>query len=145
MMANVSVEIDVSKAVAALQAISGSGMEGNLSKALTEAALFGERTVVGFTPVKTGVLRASIKANRIGPLGWKISSPLPYVVPVEFGSRPHVIRPRSGKFLRFQSGGGVVYARSVRHPGTKARRMFALSVPKIQNELSNIVARILAR
>jgi len=144
-MANVSVEIDVSKAVAALAAISGAGMQTKLSAALTETALFGERTVVGFTPVRTGALRASIKANRLGPLGWKISSPLPYVGPVEFGSPPHIIRPRSGKFLRFQSGSGTVYARSVRHPGTRARRMFALSVPKIQAELTNIVARMLAR
>lgn len=142
-MANVSIEIDVSKALAALEAISGAGMAGKLSKALTEAALFGERTVVGFTPVRTGALRASVKANRQGPLGWKISSPLPYVVPVEMGSKAHVIRPH-GKVLRFQSGGSVVYSRAVRHPGTRPRKMFEQSVPKIESELVNIVARILA-
>lgn len=141
-MADVSIQIDVSKAVAALHAISGPGMERKLSAALAEAALYGERTVVGFTPVRTGALRASIMANRLGPLGWKISSGLPYVVPVEMGSKAHVIRPR-GKFLRFQSGSGVVYARQVNHPGTKARKMFAQSVPKIQSQLVQIVSRIL--
>ena len=144
-MANLSVEIDVSKAVAALQKLSGPDMDRKLSAALTETALFGERTVVGFTPVDTGALRGSIQANRLGPLGWKISSGLTYVVPVEMGSKPHVIRPRSGKFLRFPGSGGMVYARSVRHPGSRARKMFARSVPKIQSELQRIVGRILGR
>lgn len=144
-MAALSLQIDVSKAVAALEALSGPRMQTRLSSALMEAALYGERTVVGFTPVKTGVLRGSVKANRSGALGWKISSSMPYVVPVEAGSRPHVIRPRSGKFLRFPGGSGMVYARQVSHPGTRARRMFALSVPRIQAQLQQIVARILAR
>lgn len=141
-MAGMSVQIDVSKAVAALQAMSGPRMTAKLSAALMEAALYGERTVVGFTPVKTGVLRGSVKANRTGALGWKISSSMPYVVPVEMGSKPHVIRPRSGKFLRFPGGSGMVYARQVNHPGTRARKMFALSVPKIQQQLAQIVARM---
>lgn len=142
-MANVSIEVDVSKAVAALQALSGAQMERKLSMALHEAALFGERTVVGFTPVKTGALRASIMASPSGSLGWKIASPLPYVVPVELGTKAHVIRPH-GKVLRFTTGNGVVFARQVNHPGTKGRRMFAQSVPKIEAELVKIVARILA-
>ncbi|MFC8466008.1 hypothetical protein [Streptomyces sp. NPDC057250] len=36
------------------------------------------------------------------------------------GTRPHLIRPRRKKALRFQAGGGVVFAKLVRHPGTKA-------------------------
>lgn len=35
------------------------------------------------------------------------------------GSRPHVILPRRGRALRFKSGGMVVYARRVLHPGTR--------------------------
>ncbi|MFF1965434.1 hypothetical protein ACFVW5_17835 [Streptomyces sp. NPDC058232] len=35
------------------------------------------------------------------------------------GTRPHVIRPRRAKALRFEIGGRVVYAAYVRHPGTK--------------------------
>lgn len=143
-MANITVQIDVSKAVAALQAISGPGMQTKLSAALTEAALFGERTVVGFTPVRTGAARGSVKASRLGPLGWKIASSLIYIRPLEEGSRAHIIRPH-GRVLRFVTGGGVVYARSVNHPGTRPRRMFAQSVPRIQAQLVQIVARILAR
>lgn len=37
-----------------------------------------------------------------------------------FGTEPHTIRPRRKKALRFVSGGRVVFAMRVRHPGTRA-------------------------
>ncbi|MBD0693586.1 hypothetical protein BG452_13555 [Streptomyces sp. CBMA123] len=36
------------------------------------------------------------------------------------GTRPHVIRPRWAKALRFEIGARVVFARLVHHPGTHA-------------------------
>ncbi|MEZ3180814.1 hypothetical protein KYY02_19600 [Streptomyces pimonensis] len=36
------------------------------------------------------------------------------------GTRPHLIRPRRAKALRFEVGGRVVYTKLVRHPGTRA-------------------------
>lgn len=35
------------------------------------------------------------------------------------GSRPHIITPHAQRVLRFRSGGRVVYARQVAHPGTR--------------------------
>lgn len=35
------------------------------------------------------------------------------------GTKPHDIRPRTRKVLRFESRSGTVYARVVHHPGTK--------------------------
>lgn len=35
------------------------------------------------------------------------------------GTRPHLIRPRRAKALRFEVGGEVVFTRLVRHPGTR--------------------------
>lgn len=35
------------------------------------------------------------------------------------GTRPHVILPKKRKVLKFEAGGGVVFARKVNHPGTK--------------------------
>jgi hypothetical protein len=137
------VSVDISAAKAVLDGLSGPQMAGKLETALHATALLGERTVVGFTPVRTGALRASIHATRTGSLAWKIASPLPYARFVEEGTRAHVIRPH-GKFLRFQASGGVVYARRVNHPGTKARRMFEQSVPRIQSELQQAIARVFA-
>lgn len=36
------------------------------------------------------------------------------------GTRPHIIRPRNKRFLRFEVEGHVVYTKLVRHPGTRA-------------------------
>lgn len=36
------------------------------------------------------------------------------------GTRPHLIRPRRASVLRFEVGGRVVFAKLVRHPGTRA-------------------------
>lgn len=36
------------------------------------------------------------------------------------GTRPHLIRPRNARALRFEIGAQVVYSRLVHHPGTKA-------------------------
>jgi hypothetical protein len=35
-------------------------------------------------------------------------------------TRPHLIRPRRAKALRFEVGGDVVYTKLVRHPGSRA-------------------------
>ncbi|WP_273845401.1 hypothetical protein [Rubrobacter calidifluminis] len=42
---------------------------------------------------------------------------------LEYGSRPHTIRPRPPKkALRFEVDGKTVFAKVVRHPGTRAYR-----------------------
>lgn len=42
------------------------------------------------------------------------------------GTRPHTIRPKQpGGVLVFQSHGRTIFARSVRHPGTKATKFLA--------------------
>lgn len=49
----------------------------------------------------------------------KVISSNPHTVLVHNGSRAHLIRPRSKRYLRFEVGGRVVYAKLVRHPGYK--------------------------
>jgi hypothetical protein len=40
---------------------------------------------------------------------------------LQFGTKPHVILPKNGPYLRFQIHGGPwVFAKRVNHPGTKA-------------------------
>jgi hypothetical protein len=76
-------------------------------------------------PVDTGRLRASIRVERRSLLGfrnrWTIGSDVSYAEMVHDGTRPHIIRPKTAKALRFKVGGRIVYARMVRHPGTRAR------------------------
>ncbi|WP_434593247.1 hypothetical protein [Streptomyces sp. A5-4] len=41
------------------------------------------------------------------------------------GTRPHIIRPRRAKVLRFEVRGREVFAAYVRHPGTRANNFLA--------------------
>ena len=68
---------------------------------------------------KTGGLKKSIRQRRLGPLSFTVEAGAPCAVFVERGTRPHEIRPVRARALRFEVGGGVVFARLVRHPGTK--------------------------
>ncbi|MDK1473610.1 hypothetical protein QNO07_09280 [Streptomyces sp. 549] len=56
-----------------------------------------------------------------GPEGYRgvVTSTHPASIYVIKGTRPHVIRPRRAKALRFRVGGRTVFARVVNHPGTK--------------------------
>ena len=89
-------------------------------------------------PVLTGNLGRSIREDEIkftGPLVVEggVTAHADYAAAVHEGSRPHIIRPRRAKALRFEVGGRTVFARMVRHPGTKAR-------PFLRNAAERIIA-----
>ena len=74
-------------------------------------------------PERSGNMRRLIVSDpvrRTGP--WSLASGVSglaeYSAPVHEGARPHVIRPRNARALRFEvEGGRVVFARRVNHPG----------------------------
>lgn len=75
-------------------------------------------------PVDTGRLRASIqgeltRAWTLRPR-FTVGSNVEYAAMVNDGTRPHIIRPKNARALRFVVNGRVVYARVVHHPGTRA-------------------------
>lgn len=77
-----------------------------------------------FCPVDTGNLRAGgrmkMVIRSVGPAGI-VEYIAKYAAAVEDGSGPHIIRARKKKALRFVVDGQVVFAKSVRHPGTRPR------------------------
>ncbi|MEV5929907.1 hypothetical protein ACPCSG_26990 [Streptomyces cellulosae] len=64
---------------------------------------------------------------RSGPGGLEgvITCDHPAVHFVLNGTRPHIIRPRRAKALRFEAGGEVVFAAYARHPGTRPNNFMA--------------------
>lgn len=62
-----------------------------------------------------------------------IESNVAYAEYVHDGTRPHVIRAR-GRALRFVVGGRVVYARSVQHPGTRARPFLTRALQEVSRQ-----------
>jgi hypothetical protein len=94
-------------------------------------------------PVRTGALGRSIGEDAqhfSGPL--HISGGVhaggaqaDYALYVHEGTRRHVIRPRNpGGVLAFPSGGRTVFARSVNHPGTRARPFLRNAAERVAAE-----------
>lgn len=101
---------------------------------------------------QTGDLRRSISRRVEGAHRGVVFTDLKYAPHVEFGTRPHVIRPRNKKFLAFKVGAKTVFAKKVNHPGTKAynymRDSFEENKPKITkiyDQLALKVVRELAK
>ena len=98
-------------------------------------------------PARTGRLRRSIRVAE-GAGGYMVlmgGREAPYAPFVEYGSRPHIIRARRAMALRFEVRGEIVYAKYVRHPGTRAQRILARAIELSLRELDGIVSRILMR
>jgi hypothetical protein len=75
----------------------------------------------------------------------EVGSSDPVSVYVEYGTRPHVIFPK-GMVLRFRDRSGrVIYARSVRHPGTKPVRMMGRALAELRLEWARIAREEMAR
>lgn len=79
-------------------------------------------------PVDTGFLRGqhsmTVKTMRTQVKG-EVVNRAKYAAAVHDGTGPHIIKARRKRALRFEVGGKVVFARSVRHPGTQARPWLA--------------------
>ncbi len=95
--------------------------------------------------VVTGRLRGSIRATRAsaGTSGVEssIGTNVKYAGAHEYGSKPHVIRPRNGKFLRFSGRNGVVFARFVNHPGTPARAPIGTGIEERKDNYSQAISK----
>lgn len=93
-------------------------------------------TAQSIAPVRTGALRAGIREmpiQRTGP--WSLESGVEstarYSAPVHEGARPHVIRPRFARALRFEVNGRVVFAQRVNHPGNRAQPFLRNAVHRV--------------
>lgn len=58
---------------------------------------------------------------------------------VENGTRAHTIKAKSAKVLAFNSGNKMVFAKSVKHPGTKAKPFME---PAFNRNIPNYIKRL---
>lgn len=100
-------------------------------------------------PVKTGRLKRS-RRTRLSTGGDLLSAEISYSVSPDYGQfldegvKPHVIRPRRAKVLRFVVGGKVVFARRVMHPGTR-KHMGWFSRPTSAPDWRLVLDRVFGR
>jgi HK97 gp10 family phage protein len=86
-------------------------------------------------PKKTGALANSIVVSFTGPTSAVVGPTVPYGVFQEFGTRPHIIRPRVARRLVFKVDGKWVFAREVHHPGTAPQPFMR---PAIEHQLQQL-------
>ncbi len=103
---------------------------------------------------KTGNLGRSIVLGAVTPKTVTTEARANYAAFVEFGTRPHEISPRAAKALRWaapggarltgspRKGAGVIFARRVHHPGTRA---YPFMVPGAQKAVEQSGADAVVR
>lgn len=104
-------------------------------KLMRNLALQAVREQKLLAPVRTGNLRRSILVGAVTDRYAETKATANYAAAVELGTRAHDIRPRFKKALRFKVGGGTVFAKRVRHPGTKAKPYMVPGAVKAVREL----------
>ncbi len=104
--------------------------EKNLAKNVTLALELGATIVANeakqnhdYTDRKNH-LTASIMPDDVqgsfesGDMSITVTAGEPYALFVEEDTKPHIIRPKHRKVLRWATGGGFAFAKEVHHPGT---------------------------
>ena len=111
-----------------------SEIEERLSRAIPRIARRMQNELVLASPVNTGRLRNSIKVESTNK-GIVITI-VDYAMFVEFGTPPHLIKPKNKKSLKFKGDAGDVFAKEVKHPGTRPN-------PFIRNTINNKMQQII--
>lgn len=74
------------------------------------------------THTQTGALVRSLSLKPEGDDAWIVghdTAHAPHALFVHWGTKPHVIRPKERKALRWVNGNGYLFAKFVKHPGYK--------------------------
>ena len=107
---------------------------GNVQKVLNNTGFKIETKAKGNVPVDTGHLRRGI-TTKIGDMEVIVhTSNIKYARGVEFGTRPHLIKPKNKKAL-YRKGAKHPVKR-VNHPGSKAKPYL---IPAFESEKDNLI------
>lgn len=118
----VNVEVKgVQHAIGKLKAYQVSKRLG-IRRVVMETAVRVESGAISRAPVDKGNLKKSMgRKTYKGGMAAEVYNTAEYAPHVEFGTRPHEIRPKKGRLLSWVKSGKRIFARKVRHPGTKAQ------------------------
>ena len=100
------------------------------------------------THTQTGALARSLRLQDDGDGGWIIGHDLqhaPYAIFLHFGTRPHLIKPKDKKALRWPGGSGsktnFIFAKWVRHPGYEGDPWLVKAADEAVRQFDAIVRR----
>ena len=99
--------------------------------------------------VRSNRLRSSARATAAVITGSSVESTMgtnvKYAAVHEYGCGPYTIRARKGKAMRWGNATGVHFARTVRHPGFPARRMFGSGIEECADIYNRKIGEELSR
>ena len=111
----------LNQAVSDIRKYSESKIEG-VKRVIVESTVNIQNDAVSLVPVKEGNLKNSIDFNITNNgLGGEVFASAEYAADVEFGTKPHKIEAKNGGVLAFKKDGKMIFAKSVKHPGTPAQ------------------------
>jgi len=112
-------------------------------RVIREAARRAEELIRERAPRRTGKLARSIgsaiEGNR-ALVGVRVD----YARFLEWGARPHEIRPRHARALRFVMRGRVVFAKRVWHPGIRPRLFVLSAAEALGAELEGLASEVMS-
>lgn len=104
------------------------------TQTLQEAGFKVEEEAKKSAPVDSGYYR-----NNIGFDGKnRVIANADYSAALEYGTKPHVIEPKTAKALHFKSDGQDVFTKRVKHPGTKPLAIMRNAALKVQKQVGGI-------
>ena len=104
------------------------------TQTLQEAGFKVEDEAKKAAPVDSGYYR-----NNIGFDGKNsVIANADYSAALEYGTKPHVIEPKTAKALHFKSDGEDVFAKRVKHPGTKPLAIMRNAALKVQKQVGGM-------
>jgi HK97 gp10 family phage protein len=121
MRAQASVQIDTRRYERGLRRFFG-GMSDDVKRAVERTRIDVQNEARRRAPVDTGRLRSSIVSRAEGSgrsIGYVIGSNVGYAAAVEYGTSPHVIKPKYKQALYWPGAAHPVA--QVNHPGTRAQ------------------------
>jgi len=116
------------------------GLEGYVIRNMSQVA-YDQAEAGADAHTRTGALRQSLY-NRAIPNGRAVghdTNRAPYAAFVLLGTRPHVIKPKNKKALRWVSGNGFVFAKSVKHPGYRGDNYLLRAATEAVRQFDRIV------
>jgi len=131
------IQINITRSGLDLQAlpeIIGNKVLPKFMKALADLAY---DTMLQRAPYRTGGLRLSI-VKRTTKDSAEVGPTVSYAPYVEFGTKPHEIRPINARALRFEVGGRTVFAKTVWHPGTRPHPFIAPAFEQVARRMGPI-------
>ena len=120
-------------------------------KALESELKWAEKRAARLSPNRSGPLRAGWHTEfRRTATGAEatLSNRAPHAPFVFLGTKPHIIRPKRARVLAFRVADRQVFARQVRHPGTKPNDIPARVMKELRPRLKRAIhqeAQTLAR